>query len=178
MPPHTQVRVHDFQNVSLKMLALRLLKGLPQGRDKLVHGVYIPGEFGSFQFNSPVKLFVCPGNCTEAWSVAEDMRDEAACENFTFEYVDHDKPFTLSPHSSAKTALLVYMNKDLFCDGGLQSKGSVAYLVHEFMKLRVRCCHMRVHLLERYCLFKITLSFALLTGSKGEQTNDVFGART
>ena len=125
------------------------MKGLPHEANVLAKGVMIPGELGEFQFDDPVTLLVCRANGTEAWSVADELRHAAvqACtptEHFQLKYADEDALLNAEhglrgqPRARSKTALLLYMNQDLFCDGGIQTKGSVAYLVQEFLKLRVR----------------------------------------
>ena len=130
----------------------------------LERGLKIPGELGPFMFDAPVTLLVCRANGLEAWSVAEELRDDAVDagtprEHFQLKYADDDKLFkdgtndpvqrrlsqgrrrlsALATRSSTKTALLLYMNENLFRDGGVQTEGSVAFFVYEYLKLRVRC---------------------------------------
>ena len=116
----------------------------------------IPGELCMLQLDEPVTLLVCRANGAQAWSVAEELR-EAALRASTpraqlrLKHADDDMLLSdeselqrrrrlsapLAGAATSRTAFLLYMNEDLFCDGGTQAKGSVAYFVHKFLKLRV-----------------------------------------
>ena len=155
-PSRAQVRVHDFQIESLKAVALRIMRGMPHEASVLANGLVITGELGEFQFDEPITLLVSRANGTEAWSVAEELRRAAIqastpAEHFQLKYADEDALLNdghgprgqtrlsnsaIRPRS--KTALLLYMNQDLFCDGDMQTTGSVAHFVQKFLKLRVR----------------------------------------
>ena len=80
--------MHEFQNESLKLIAMRIMGGLqavvrPEMLEErleesmLEPGLFIPGELGPVRFQEPINLLVCKANGAEAQSVAEELRMEA-----------------------------------------------------------------------------------------------------
>ena len=80
--------MHEFQNESLKLLALRIMRGLravvkPEmlkerlEESMLEPGLFIPGELGPVRFQEQINLLVCKANGAEAQSVAEELQNEA-----------------------------------------------------------------------------------------------------
>ena len=71
-----QVRVHDFQIESLKMLTRRILLALPAARSELQreNALYVPGELAPVYLTTQTTLLVCKGNGGKAKAVAREMQ--------------------------------------------------------------------------------------------------------
>lgn len=133
------------------MITRRLLQGLPLKRQLLAElqregALCVPGELGPLTVKRDVTLLVCEGNGGEAWSVAQEL--QAAADAGT------DAPgvtlrsagevlrggarrrSSLSGYavpSSSSTYFFLYLDKDIFLDGGMEDEGSIANLVRAFL---------------------------------------------
>ena len=81
--PIVWVRVHDFQLVSLRLIALMMLRHTPhftRHPRSLERGLCVPGELGEMRLDAPSRLLVCQRNEGAACVAAELQRAAlAAC---------------------------------------------------------------------------------------------------
>lgn len=105
-------------------------------------GVFVPGELGPLALETPATLLVCAGNGDEAMSVAKEIQvaSKVVPGAAALHIEDAEKFLSEVSRGSAATksvTLLIYLTKDIFSDGDVDVKGSVAHLVLAFME-RVR----------------------------------------
>ena len=146
--PIVWVRVHDFQVESLKTMAHLLLGVLPLTSRLRDRRLFVPGQLGRFEIWAPSTLLVCNRNGEAARSVAEEIRAASkpagGAAVLQIRSADEVLSGSLEAIATKSINLLIYLNKDTFCDGDIATEGSVAHLVTAFMD-RVHRSHLLTH---------------------------------
>jgi len=106
-PPILWVRAHDFQLVSIKMIALQILRELKATSPRiLAKGVYVPGELAPVLLDASTVILACKSN-KGASELAAEVRDRSevkvvVAEDFLSDRCSHGDD---GSHSSGRDAL-------------------------------------------------------------------------
>ena len=133
--PIVWVRVHDFQVVSLKATALRLLRALPYYKahpSEISKGLKVSDELGKFAFASPTTLLVVAAN-GGARKVAHELKANATDGKENATIADAEELLLGGSKPPGKPVLILYLNASTFLDTG----GVVAAMVKRALDLRL-----------------------------------------